>query len=68
MSVFLLFESAAGYALFERISGDEIGAKDAAAQRSLKELSKFSKMVKLSAFQPFSSPQQALESINALVE
>lgn len=63
-----LFESASGYAIFEVKLVDGIGSKSAAAQESIKDLSKFSKMVTLASFSPFKSAADALENINDVSE
>ncbi|KAI8823061.1 uncharacterized protein EV422DRAFT_389925 [Fimicolochytrium jonesii] len=63
MSFFLLFESASGYALFERIESEEVGQDLEEVQQSVLDLSRFSKMVKLKSFTPFKSAAHALENI-----
>ena len=67
-TLFTLLESAAGYALFEIVSMEEIGSmlKDTVA--SITELQRFSRAVKLKAFQPFQSAAEALENANAISE
>jgi nucleolar protein 56 len=62
--LFLLFESAAGYALFERVSAEEITPK----AEDVLDLKKFSQIVKLKAYLPFESAETALENINAISE
>jgi nucleolar protein 56 len=64
--MFLLFETASGYGLFERIAGEEIGIDQ--IQESVQELSRFGKLVTLKSFIPFSSPQNALENANDISE
>lgn len=64
----LLFETASGFALFERTEGDEVGDQLEQLQASMQDMSKFSKVVKLKAFHPFASEKQALESINNVSE
>lgn len=66
MQLFILFESAAGYALFEKEDFDELGGQLKAIQKSISSLERFSKMVKLSAFQPFQTAEEALENIQAI--
>ena len=68
MQYFLLFENAAGYALFERRSVEEIGQEIAKVQEALLDFGKFSKIVSLTAFLPFDNPQTALENINDISE
>jgi nucleolar protein 56 len=62
--LYLLYESAAGYALFERVKSDEIQL----TANDINDLTKFSSMVKLKSFLPFTSAEQALENINAVSE
>jgi nucleolar protein 56 len=68
MSLFVLFESASGYALFERKEFDEIAGQGDEFQRSLLDISKFSKILKLKAFMPFQSAADALANINCVSE
>jgi nucleolar protein 56 len=65
---FLLFESAVGYALFERLESEEIGDQTEAMQESFKDFKRFAKLVKLVAFQPFASAEEALENCNDISE
>lgn len=67
MQLFLLFETAAGYALFEKEEFDEIGAELDSAQKSVTNFDKFAKLVKLKAYQPFKTADEALENINAII-
>lgn len=62
--LFLLFESAAGYSLFERVSAEEITPR----AEDVTDLKKFSQIVKLKAYIPFESAEDALENINAISE
>jgi len=66
--LYLLFESAAGYAVFERVASEEISIMSPEVQESLQNLEKFSALVKLKSFLPFSSAEQSLEQINAISE
>mmetsp|Transcript_1520 Transcript_1520/g.2868 ORF Transcript_1520/g.2868 Transcript_1520/m.2868 type:complete len:504 (-) Transcript_1520:55-1566(-) len=68
MVMFLLFESASGYGLFERVESDEIGALEDAVQNSISDVSKFGKLVKLKAFVPFTSAENALENCTDVCE
>ncbi len=68
MTTFLLFESASGYGLFEVAGFDEIGASVDAVQKAVTDIARFGKIVKLSAFKPFTSAANALEQINAVSE
>ena len=65
---FVLFESASGYGLFEIVALDEIGTKTEQVQKTIKDLERFSKVMKLKAFQPFTDTAGALEEINAVSE
>jgi len=65
-ALFVLHEAAAGYALFEVVAFEEIGALLEGA--NINDLDKFSRAVKLKAFQPFESAEDALSSINAVSE
>ncbi|KAL7487954.1 hypothetical protein ACHAW6_013543 [Cyclotella cf. meneghiniana] len=67
-SLFVLHETAAGYALFEVVAFEEIGALLEGAMDSVTQLERFSRAVKLKAFQPFASAEDALENINAVSE
>jgi len=67
--LYLLFESASGYALFERLEGEEVAAQSDQFQKSLQEKSRFAKIVKFKSFQPFSGTENALENnINDISE
>lgn len=50
-SQFVLFEAASGYCLFEAVEVEEIGALKAEVQASVTDLARFSKLLKLKAFQ-----------------
>ncbi|ORZ37832.1 hypothetical protein BCR44DRAFT_56274 [Catenaria anguillulae PL171] len=64
----ILYETASGYALFERIESDEIGQETEAFQASLQDLAKFGKTLKLKSFAPFKSAADALENANDVSE
>ena len=66
--LFLLYESATGYALFEVNESEEIAAKDKEAQKTITDLSLFSKICKLKAYLPFKTAEDALENINSVSE
>ena len=68
MPLYILFESASGFGLFERVESEEIGVKTDPVQSSIVDLAKFSKLVKLVAFSPFTSAENALENINRISE
>eukprot|EP00271_Cylindrocystis_brebissonii_P019880 TRINITY_DN6312_c0_g3_i1.p1 TRINITY_DN6312_c0_g3~~TRINITY_DN6312_c0_g3_i1.p1 ORF type:complete len:541 (+),score=156.95 TRINITY_DN6312_c0_g3_i1:830-2452(+) len=68
MALYVLFEAASGYSLFEVVGMDEIGQAVEAVQSSVTDLARFGKVVKLTAFKPFSSAADALEQCNAISE
>uniref|UniRef100_A0A0E0LPD7 Nucleolar protein 56 n=1 Tax=Oryza punctata TaxID=4537 RepID=A0A0E0LPD7_ORYPU len=68
MALYLLFESASGYALFHAYGVDEVGQSVDAVRASVLELQRFSKAVKLAGFSPFSSAVDALNQCNAISE
>lgn len=63
-----LFESASGFALFSVLEAEEIGALLQEVQSGQSELSRFQRVVKMVAFHPFDSAENALENINAITE
>ena len=67
-ALFVLHELAAGYALFEVVAFEEIGALLEGSMDTVTELDRFSRAIKLKAFQPFESAEDALSSINAVSE
>lgn len=67
-NLFVLLEHAAGYVLLEVVSTEEIGVLLQEGAESLTDLSRFSRAVKLKAFQPFESASEALENANAISE
>ena len=68
MALYLLFESASGYALFHAYGIDEIGQSVDAVRSSVLDLQRFSKAVKLTGFTPFASAIDALNQCNAISE
>ncbi|XP_058078382.1 nucleolar protein 56-like [Magnolia sinica] len=68
MALYLLFESASGFSLFHVHGIDEIGQNTVAVRNSVLDLTRFGKVVKLAAFQPFSSALDALNQCNAVSE
>eukprot|EP00808_Paulinella_micropora_P024152 g61485.t1 len=68
MASYVLFESASGFALFEKVQSEEIGATLDAAQAAVNDLQQFSKIIKLKAFLPFTSLEDALLNINSISE
>lgn len=68
MALFLLYESASGYALLEAHGVDEIGQNTEAVRNSVSDLNRFGKVVKLRSFNPFTSALDALKQCNAVSE
>ena len=66
--MYLLFEAAAGYGLFTQKEGEDIGASLQQVESKIAKFTNFSQMVKLEAFLPFRSAEEALTNINALSE
>ena len=66
MQLFLLYETASGYAIFEKKEFDEHGGQLTKIQKSLASLEKFSKMVTLEAYHPFNTAEEALENMTAI--
>jgi len=67
-ALYLLHESASGFALFERVKSEEVGTKLEEVQQSITDLKRFSSIVKLKGFAPFTSAESALENINKVSE
>lgn len=63
-----MFETAPGYGLFSQIQSEEIGASIEQVEAAISKFSIFNQMVKLEAFAPFRSAEDALENINSLSE
>ncbi|WVZ00344.1 hypothetical protein V8G54_026413 [Vigna mungo] len=68
MALYLLYESASGYALFEAHGLDEIGQNTEAVRNSVSDLNRFGKVVQLRSFNPFTSALDALKQCNAVSE
>lgn len=67
-ALFVLYESASGFSLFDIKGLDEIGTAADRVQDSVVDLTRFGKVAKLAAFKPFASAADALEQINAISE
>ncbi|TPX49081.1 hypothetical protein SeMB42_g01731 [Synchytrium endobioticum] len=65
---YVLYETASGYALFERLQSEEIGRELDQVQASVQDLSKFGRFVKLVSFLPFKTAAHALENVNDVSE
>ena len=68
MQLFILFETASGYCLFEVVDYDETSFQLAKVQKAINNLEKFTKMVKLVAYQPFKTAEEALENLTAITK
>jgi len=67
MKLYILYEAAAGYALFEREELEEIAVELPKLQSAINSMEHFSKLIKLKAFQPFTNTEKALENMKAIV-
>jgi nucleolar protein 56 len=67
-TLFILLECAAGYALFEVVAFEEIGALLEGNMDTVTDLKRFGRAIKLKSFDPFESAQVALENANAISE
>lgn len=68
MALYFLFESAVGYALFEKIEFDEVNANQTQIQKAITNLESFSKMIRMKAFTQFTNAEKALENALQLSE
>lgn len=66
--MFVLYEHAAGYALFGVKEFEEVGMLLPQVESSITDLSRFNTLVKLIGFCPFKTAAAALESINSISE
>lgn len=66
--LFVLFEHAAGYAIFSVKEFEEVGMLLPQVEASVTDLSRFHSVVKLVAFSPFKTALAALENINSVSE
>jgi len=66
--LFVLFENASGFGLFEQTESDEIGQFLEEMQTAMADLSRLSKVVKLKAYMPFKSAEEALSAQNEISE
>jgi nucleolar protein 56 len=66
--LYVLYESASGYALFEVSASEDIAALDEAVQEAVSDMGKFSRTIQFKAFKPFESAENALENINCISE
>ncbi|KAI5008606.1 hypothetical protein ZWY2020_009654 [Hordeum vulgare] len=68
MVLYLLFESASGYALFHAYGIRKIGQSVDAVRSTLLDLKRFRRAIKLDGFTPFMSAVDALSQCNAISE
>jgi nucleolar protein 56 len=66
--LFILYEHAAGYAVFSVREFEEVGMLLPQVEASVTELSRFNQVVKLVGFTPFKTALIALENINSISE
>lgn len=66
--LFILYESATGYCLFEKEEFDEAGSQLPKIQKAILDMSRFTKMVKISANYSFKTAEEALDNIMAIRE
>ncbi|KYO43087.1 nucleolar protein 56 [Alligator mississippiensis] len=64
----VLFEHAAGYALFALKEVEEVALLLPQVEQSVLNVGKFHSLVRLAAFAPFKSAQSALDNVNAVSE
>jgi nucleolar protein 56 len=50
MQLFILYETASGYALFEKEDFDEVGGQLKSIQKAVQDVERFAKQVKLAAY------------------
>ncbi|GJQ10455.1 hypothetical protein GpartN1_g2246.t1 [Galdieria partita] len=67
-SLFILYESAAGFSLFFVEGFESIASNTEEFQEALSEFVRFSKLVKLVAFSPFITAEAAFENLSKLSE
>ncbi|CAI2365195.1 unnamed protein product [Moneuplotes crassus] len=68
MQLFLLYETAAGYALFEREEYDEIGGELEQVQAAIADYERFATLLQMKAYQPFKNAEEALKNIFAVLK
>mmetsp|Transcript_88500 Transcript_88500/g.245857 ORF Transcript_88500/g.245857 Transcript_88500/m.245857 type:complete len:519 (+) Transcript_88500:77-1633(+) len=62
----LLYESAAGYALFIKKEFEETAENESEVQEAMQDFKKFNKTVTLHAWVPFKDAEEALQQVNAI--
>lgn len=66
MALYLLYESAAGYALFLKKEFEDVAETDEMVQESLLDPKRFAKIISLHAWSPFRDAEDALEQVNSI--
>lgn len=66
--MYVLYEHAAGYALFSVKEFEEVGMLLPQVEASVTDLSRFNGIVKLVGFSPFKNALAALENVNGVSE
>ncbi len=66
--LFVLYEHAAGYAIFRCREVEDIGSLLPEVQEGISDFAKFGSTVSLEAFSPFKTGVNALENINCVSE
>jgi hypothetical protein len=66
--LYLLFEAASGYAIFRVVEAEDVASGTTAVQSSWGDFHRFASIVKLRAFEPYVSADQALEDVSAVSE
>jgi nucleolar protein 56 len=67
-ALYVLYEHAAGYAVFSVKEFEEISMLLPQVEQSVTDLAKFNSIVKLEGFSPFKTAVAALENVNAISE
>lgn len=62
MQLFILYETASGYCLFQKEEYDETGGQLSKVQKAIGSVERFCKMIKIEAYQPFKTAEEALEN------
>ncbi|RKO93802.1 hypothetical protein BDK51DRAFT_36440 [Blyttiomyces helicus] len=67
-TLYVLLETASGYALYQRTESEEIGQELEEVQKAVTDITRFRKIMKLKSFAPFKSAAHALENMNDVSE
>ncbi|GFT16513.1 nucleolar protein 56 [Nephila pilipes] len=68
IQLYILYENATGYALFQAREFEEIGSFLPDVQKSIRNSAKFKSIVNLVTFYPFKTIQEALENMNCVIK